>query len=76
MRNNTKIKVRNLLLSIFVLLTHSAFGQVAIIQDKDGFTNVRSKPTVDSEIVYVLKENEVFCLKHNKAQKRLQVIGE
>lgn len=52
--------MRNFLLFGLVFLINTAFGQVAIIQDKDGFTNVRSKPTVDSEIVYKLKDNEVF----------------
>jgi len=60
MKNNNKINMRNLLLLGLVFQIHTVSGQVAIIQDKDGFTNVRSKPTVDSEIVYKLKENEVF----------------
>ena len=40
-----------------------AFAQVAIIDDPDGYTNVRLEPNSNSEIIYVLKENEMFFYK-------------
>lgn len=42
------------------LFSFSVFGQVAIINDKDGFTNVRKQPNTSSSIIYKLQENEVF----------------
>lgn len=35
-------------------------GQVAIIDDKDGYTNVRLKPDTKSEVLYKIKANQVF----------------
>ena len=54
------MKMRNLLLFGLVFLAKTTFGQVAIIQDKDGFTNVRNKPSSESEIIYKLIDNEAF----------------
>lgn len=47
-------------LKLILFLTTSVFGQFAIIQDKDGFTNVRSEPDANSKIIYKLRDNEVF----------------
>lgn len=35
-------------------------GQTAIINDKDGYTNVRSKPNTKSKVIYQIKTNQVF----------------
>ncbi|NJB72035.1 hypothetical protein GGR42_002526 [Saonia flava] len=45
---------------LFFTTSLNLFGQVAIINDKDGFTNVRLKPQQNSEIIYNLKTNQVF----------------
>ncbi|CAL2055677.1 hypothetical protein T190820D02B_10198 [Tenacibaculum sp. 190524A05c] len=37
-----------------------AYGQLAIIKDVDGYTNVRELPNIDSKIIYKLTESEVF----------------
>lgn len=43
-----------------VLTIQVSFGQVAIIQDPDGWTNVRAEPNASSEIILRVNENEVF----------------
>ena len=43
-----------------VLTIQMSFGQVAIIQDPDGWTNVRKAPNGQSEIIQRVYENEVF----------------
>ena len=48
------------LLIFYFFLHHSLHSQVAIIQDKDGYTNVRKEAGVHSEVIYQLKDNEVF----------------
>lgn len=46
---------------IVTLLTFQfAIGQVAIIQDSDGWTNVRKAPNEQSEVIHKIYENEVF----------------
>ncbi len=45
---------------LILLIALSTFGQVAIIQDKDGFTNVRKAPNTQSEIIFKILENKVF----------------
>ena len=42
-----------------------SFGQIAVIKDDDGFTNVRKLPNIDSEIIYKLKDSEVFSFQNN-----------
>ena len=59
MAQNTKIK-SVILIGFILFMASNGFGQVAIIQDKDGFTNVRSEPNTKSEIIYKLYDNEVF----------------
>ena len=43
--------------SFFLQVT---IGQVATIQDPDGWTNVREKPDNESDIIHKVYENEVF----------------
>jgi hypothetical protein len=54
--------MKKLLLLTLVLLSLHVSGQVAIIRDKDGYTNVRSKPDNESEIVHRVFENQVFWI--------------
>lgn len=49
-----------ILLVAFLFTTDIATAQVAIIQDKDGFTNVREKPNGQSPIIHKLYSNEAF----------------
>ena len=35
-------------------------AQIAIIQDQDGYTNVRAQPNAKSKVIYVLHEAEMF----------------
>ncbi len=53
-------KMRNILLITILLLSNWSFGQIAVINDNDGFTNVRKFPNIVSEIIYKLKDSEVF----------------
>ncbi|WNJ17136.1 hypothetical protein [Pontibacter sp. G13] len=43
-----------------VLIFHVSFGQVATIQDPDGWTNVRKAPDGKSEVIHKIFEHEVF----------------
>ncbi|KAA3440545.1 hypothetical protein [Rufibacter hautae] len=53
--------MKNLLVLILLLLSSVlAEAQVAIINDKDGFTNVRKQPNGQAEIIYRISSNEVF----------------
>ena len=45
---------------LFLILSFQLSAQVAIIQDKDGYTNVRTQPNAKSAIIYVLHDNEMF----------------
>ncbi|CAL2093001.1 conserved hypothetical protein [Tenacibaculum sp. 190524A05c] len=47
-------------LFLFLGYTNIAYGQLAIIKDVDGYTNVRELPNIDSKIIYKLTESEVF----------------
>ncbi|OKL39334.1 hypothetical protein [Pontibacter flavimaris] len=53
--------MKNLIILIALLLTTViATAQVAIIQDKDGYTNVREKPNGQSQVIHKLYSNEAF----------------
>ncbi|MCE4563825.1 hypothetical protein INQ51_05840 [Maribellus sp. CM-23] len=52
--------MKKLLTIILVFLTINSIAQVATINDKDGFTNVREKPSIDSKVIYKLNNNKVF----------------
>lgn len=43
-----------------LLVIQNLSGQVAIIQDPDGWTNVRKSPNQESEVVHKIYENQVF----------------
>ena len=45
---------------ILVLFVNSICGQVATIEDKDGWTNVRAEPNGESKSILKLNVNEVF----------------
>ncbi len=55
---------------IFTILTFQlSVGQVAIIQDADGWTNVRKSPDGQSEIIHKAYENEVFWYDYETTDK-------
>lgn len=43
-------------------LTQVVLAQVAIIQDPDGFTNVRSEANANSKVIYKINEDQVFWI--------------
>lgn len=49
-----------LLALLTILVCQTTTGQVATIQDKDGWTNVRKSPGRQSEIIQKIHENQVF----------------
>ena len=53
-------KMRSIIIILFLGVFSKSFAQVAIIDDKDGYTNVRSEPNAKSEILYKIKTNQVF----------------
>ncbi len=58
-RNFKPMKAK--LFFLFVAFTSNLiFGQIAVIQDKDGYTNVRQAPNSSSTIIHTIYENEVF----------------
>jgi hypothetical protein len=59
--------MKNYLIIITVIFfSNLNFGQIAIIKDNDGFTNVRKLPKGDSEIIYKLKDSEIFSYQEQK----------
>ena len=58
--------MRNFTLIIILFLGKWVFGQVAIIKDKDGFTNVRKLPDSQSEILFKIKDSEVFSYEESE----------
>lgn len=57
-----------LILPVFVLSVTSSGGQVAVIHDPDGYTNVRKSPEAQSEIVHRIFENEVFWYNEEESE--------
>ncbi|AMM50521.1 hypothetical protein TH61_04120 [Rufibacter sp. DG15C] len=55
-----------LLISLFASLLAEA--QVAIINDKDGYTNVRKEPNAQSPIIYKITSNTVFWYEDQEGQ--------
>lgn len=52
--------MKYILIGFFIIISFRAFGQVAITEDKDGYTNVRLEPDSGSEIIYHIKAGQVF----------------
>ena len=55
----TTMKV-TILISIITLSINLLVGQIATIQDEDGWTNVRNKPSKNSNSIYKINEGELF----------------
>jgi len=53
------IKYLNLVL---LLATFSSLGQLAIINDPDGYTNIREEPNGKSQIIHKVNDNQVFWI--------------
>ncbi len=45
---------------LYFLVSASLQGQVGIINDPDGYANVRAAPSIEAEVIYQLKSNELF----------------
>ncbi|TPE44901.1 hypothetical protein [Pontibacter mangrovi] len=58
--------MKKLILLLLLLNFTTAQAQVAIIQDKDGFTSVREKPSSKAQIIHQLKPNEVFWYNYDE----------
>ena len=48
------------------------YGQIAVIKDVDGFTNVRKLPEINSEIIYKLKDSEVFIYQETETENETE----
>tara|TARA_R110000868_G_scaffold399453_2_gene673200 strand:+ start:2385 stop:3041 length:657 start_codon:yes stop_codon:yes gene_type:complete len=60
--------MKNYFIIITILLfSNQNYGQIAVINDSDGFTNVRKLPNSDSEIIYKLKDSEIFEYQKTKS---------
>lgn len=57
-----------LVIAIIIISLQYAQSQFAIIDDDDGFTNVRLQPNSNSEIIYKLSRDEVFLYDILKSQ--------
>jgi len=58
--------MRSLILILVIFLNNLVFGQVAVIQDEDGFTNVRKIPDSKSEITHKIKDSEIFSYEESE----------
>jgi hypothetical protein len=58
-----------------VLTVQISFGQVATIQDPDGWTNVRKAPDGKSEVIHKVYENEVFWYDFEPTDKEQEWIS-
>ncbi len=72
MKDFSFLKRSSIFLFLFIILTHFSFAEVrklALIKDRDGFTNVRKNKNKDSEVVGKLYKNEFFyCIPSNSEQ--------
>tara|TARA_R110002050_G_scaffold158381_1_gene287659 strand:- start:146 stop:820 length:675 start_codon:yes stop_codon:yes gene_type:complete len=58
-----------------VLAIQISFGQLATIQDPDGWTNVRKSPDGKSEIIQRVYENEVFWYDYEETDQEQEWIS-
>jgi len=58
LRLNNMTKITTIL--FLILFTLRLFSQVAVIDDKDGFTNVRENPDGKSKVIYKIQDFELF----------------
>jgi hypothetical protein len=58
-----------------VLTFQITFGQVATIQDPDGWTNVRKAPDGKSEVILKVYKNEVFWYDYEKTDQEQEWIS-
>lgn len=52
--------MRHFSLFLSLLFHVHGWGQIAVIQDQDGFTNVRQSPSSKGKVIYKILEDEVF----------------
>ncbi|NMH88510.1 hypothetical protein [Flavivirga algicola] len=52
------------------LIFTCSYSQIAIIKDKDGYTNVRKSSLKDTKIIYKLKENEAFWYNYDDYEEK------
>jgi hypothetical protein len=52
--------LKSLILIAILVLTSNAYGQLAVIKDPDGFTNVRESKSASSKIVGRLNADDIF----------------
>lgn len=43
-----------------IVMISNLFGQVGVINDKDGFTNLREAPNIKSKVLYKIQDYELF----------------
>ncbi|AXT50597.1 hypothetical protein D1818_07030 [Aquimarina sp. BL5] len=58
--------MKYLIIISILFFSNSNFGQIAVIKDKDGFTNVRKLPDSKSEVIYKLKDSEIFSYQESE----------
>ncbi|MCU4174078.1 hypothetical protein [Carboxylicivirga sp. N1Y90] len=49
----------------FIFYSVTVVAQIAIIKDVDGYTNVRSKASLESDIIFKIKDNKAFWYDHS-----------
>jgi len=60
--------MKNLLIFFLLFLTIESYSQVGLIIDSGDFTNVRKERGTHSEILYQVKENEVFFMNEEEIE--------
>jgi len=58
-----------LIFLLVALTANFALAQIAVIQDKDGYTNVREAPNSSAAIIHKIYENEVFWYDYQEQDK-------
>ena len=64
---------RNIYLVLFFLISNDALGQIepgfALVNDKDGYVNVREKPSIHSKVIKRLNNRELIYVYDEEGQK-------